>query len=172
MRILALSSIAVALVATGCVQDLSAPTPAETFPFRATVTADGTCTVQTLGRTYTSVGQVVGASLPTFSGVLENDGYHAIGCWVLADDGTDGSLILTFAGGSVGKPFEPGTYMPRFEAPYGYNDKLVSMTFRLSALPNQRLRTIDQSVGSVTIDGLLEGPKTIRVDVTVVKYDN
>lgn len=172
MRIIALSSIAAALALAGCVQDLSAPTPPETFPLRATVTADNRCTVEVLGRTYTSIGQVVGATLPTFSGSLVNDGWHAIGCWVSNTDGTDGSLILTFSGDSYQKPFEPGTYMPRFEAPYGSSGKLVSLTFRMAVLGNQRLRTINESTGSVTIEGPLSGDKTIRVDVSVVKYDN
>lgn len=171
MRIIALSSIA-ALVLSGCVQDLSAPAPPETFPLRASVTADNTCTVEVLGRTYTSIGHVVGATLPTFSGTLENQGYHAIGCWVLNSDGTDGSLLLTFSGDSYQKPFEPGTYMPRFEAPYGSTGKLVSLTFRMAVLTNQRLRSTNESTGSVTIEGLLSGAKTIRADVSVVKFDN
>lgn len=171
MRIIALSSIA-ALVLSGCVQDLSAPAPPEAFPLRATVTADNTCTVEVLGRTYTSIGHVVGATLPTFSGSLENQGYHAIGCWVLNSDGTDGSLLLTFSGDSYQKPFEPGTYMPRFEAPYGSTGRLVSLTFRMAVLTNQRLRTINESTGAVTIEGPLSGAKTIRVDVSVVKFDN
>jgi hypothetical protein len=72
----------------------------------------------------------------------------------------------------LGKPFEPGTYMPRFEAPYGSSEKLVSLTFYLQFLPNQRLRTINESSGSVTIEGPLTGAKTIHIDVGVVKYDN
>ena len=172
MRIIALSSIAAALALTGCVQDLSAPAPPETFPLRATVTADNTCTVEVLGRTYTSIGQVVGATLPTFSGSLENDGWHAVGCWVVNVDGTDGALILTFSGDSYQKPFEPGTYMPRFEAPYGSSEKLVSLTFRMAFLQDQRLRTTNESTGSVTIEGPVSGNRKISVDVSVVKYDN
>jgi len=172
MRIIALSSIAVALVLTGCVQDLSAPTPPELFPFRATITSDNSCTVETLGRTYTSIGQVRGATLPTFAGELDNDGWHAIGCWVAMSDGTDGELILTFSGDSYQKPFELGTYKPRFEPPYGSTEKLVSVSFRTVALPNQRLRTIDESSGGVTIEGTASGGKTVHVDVSVVMYEN
>jgi hypothetical protein len=170
MRIIALASIAAALVATGCVQDLSAPTPPETIPLRATITADNTCTVETLGRTYTSIGQLRGATLPTFSGALENDGWHAIGCWVAMSDGTDGDLVLTFSGNSYQKPFEPGAYTPRFEPPYGSSEKLVSVSFRSVAQQGFRLKTVDESTGGVTIEGTLSGGKTIRVDVGAIKY--
>lgn len=170
MRITALFSIA-ALVATGCVQDLSAPTPPETIPLRATITADNRCTVETLGRTFTSIGQVRGATLPTFSGSLVSDGFHAVGCWVAMADGTDGDFVLTFSGNSFQKPFELGSYLPRFEPPYGSAEKLVSVTFRTIVLPNERLKTIDQSTGGVTIETSPSGAKTIRVDVSVIKYE-
>lgn len=171
MRITALFSIG-ALVSTGCVQDLSGPTPPEAIPLRATITADNRCTVETLGRTFTSIGQVRGATLPTFSGSLASEGFHAVGCWVAMADGTDGDFVVTFSGNSFQKPFEVGSYLPRFEPPYGSAEKLVSVTFRTVALPNQRLRTIDQSTGAVTIEAGSDGTKTIRVDLSVIKYDN
>ena len=86
-------------------------------------------------------------------------------------DGTDGDFVLTFSGNSFQKPFEPGSYLPRFEPPYGSAEKLVSVTFTTVALPNQRLKTIDQSTGAVTIETGPGGAKTIRVDVSVFKYD-
>lgn len=171
MRITALFAIS-ALVSTGCVQDLSGPTPPEMIPLRATITPDNRCTVETLGRTFTSIGQVRGAVLPTFSGSLVSDGFHGVGCWVAMPDGTDGDFVLTFSGNSFQKPFEPGNYLPRFEPPYGSAEKLVSVTFRTVVLPNQRLKTIDQSTGAVTIETAPNGTKTIRVDVSVIKYDN
>jgi len=170
MRIIALSSIAAVLVATGCVQDLSAPTPLENISLRATITSDNRCTVETMGRTYTSIGQVRGATLPIFSGALQNDGWHSIGCWVAMSDGTDGELVLTFSGNSFQKPFEPGSYSPRFEPPYGSSEKLVSVSFRSVAFGNMKLKTIDQSTGGVTIEGTLNGVKTVHVDVSVIKY--
>ena len=170
MRITALFSIA-ALVGTGCVQDLSGPTPPEMIPLRATITPDNRCTVETLGRTFTSIGQVRGAVLPTFSGTLASEGFHGVGCWVAMPDGTDGDFQLTFSGDSFQKPFEPGSYLPRFEPPYGSSEKLVSVTFRTMALPDHRLKTIDQSKGSVTIESGPGGAKTIRVDVTVFQYE-
>jgi hypothetical protein len=39
------------------------------------------------------------------------------------------------------------------------------------ALPDHRLKTIDQSKGSVTIESGPGGAKTIRVDVTVFQYE-
>lgn len=171
MRITALSSIAAALVVAGCVQDLSAPPPVETIPLRATITADNRCTVETMGRTYTSIGQVRGATLPTFSGSLENSGFHAVGCWVATSDGTDGDFVLLFSGDSYQKPFELGSYLPRFEPPYGSTEKLVGVTFLTVALPDHKLKTIDQSTGGVTIEVAPGGAKTIRVDVSVIKYE-
>jgi len=170
MRITALFSIA-ALVATGCVQDLSAPIPSETIPLRATITPDNRCTVETLGKTFTSIGQVRGATLPTLTGSLESQGFHAVGCWVAMSDGTDGDFVLTFSGDSFQKPFEAGSYLPRFEPPYGSTEKLVSVVFRTQALPDHRLRTIDQSTGTVTIETGPGGAKTIRVDLSVIKFE-
>ncbi len=170
MRITALYSIA-ALVTAGCVQDLSAPTPPETIPLRATITADNRCTVETLGKTFTSIGQVRGVTLPTFTGSLESQGFHAVGCWVAMSDGTDGDFVLTFSGDSFQKPFEVGSYLPRFEPPYGSSEKLVSVVFRTQALPDHLLRTIDQSTGGVTIETGPGGARTIRVDLSVIKFE-
>jgi hypothetical protein len=86
-------------------------------------------------------------------------------------DGTDGELVLTFSGNSFQKPFEPGSYSLRFEPPYGSAEKLVSVSFRSVAFGNMKLRTIDQSTGGVTVEGQLNGAKTVRVDVTAIKYE-
>ena len=82
-----------------------------------------------------------------------------------------GDFVLTFSGNSFQKPFELGSYLPRFEPPYGSSEKLVSVTFRTQALPDHRLKTIDQSTGAVTIETGPGGAKTIRVDVSVIKYE-
>jgi hypothetical protein len=164
MRITAVCTIAAALVASGCVQDLSGPAAVETIPLRATITPDNRCTVETLGKTYTSIGQVRWVTLPTFAGSLENNGFHAVGCWVAMSDGTDGDVVLLFSGDSFQKSFEPGNYLPRFEPPYGSAEKLVGVIFRTVAVPNHLLRT-------VTIEVAPNGARTIRVDVSVVKYE-
>ena len=155
----------------GCVVQPTDPAAApETFALRATVTPDNKCTVEALGRTYTSIGQVRGAVLPTFSGSLENDGYHAIGCWVANADGTDGELVITFSGNSFQQPFPTGTFEPIFEPPFGSTEKLVSVSFRSSFFPNEKLRTNNGSGGSVVVESSPSGARTIRVDVMTIKY--
>ena len=57
---------------------------------------------------------VRGAVLPDFSGSLDNDGYHAIGCWVSNADGSDGDLIVTFS--IHRQPFPAGTIRANFRA--------------------------------------------------------
>jgi hypothetical protein len=154
----------------GCVVEPTVAPPLDTFALHATVTPDNKCTVEALGRTYTSIGQVRGAVLPTFSGSLENEGYHAIGCWVANADGTDGDLIVTFSGNSFQQPFPTGTFEPMFEAPFGSTLKLVSVSFRASFFPNEKLRTNDGSEGSVVVESALSGARTIHVDVMAIKY--
>jgi uncharacterized lipoprotein YbaY len=171
MRHFGFSSIAAALVLAGCAKETTAPVQPASVTLRATITPDNRCTVETLGQTYTSIGQVRGVVLPAFSGNLENDGYHAVGCWVAAPDGTDGDLVVLFAGNSFQKQFETGTFQPRFEPPFGATDKIVSVSFRAAVLTNQRLATVDQSTGSVVVDSDAKGNRTVRVDVTAIKYD-
>lgn len=170
MRHIAFSSVVAALAMAGCVKEPSAPAPLETFPLRATVTPDNRCTVVAEGRTYTSVGQVRGALLPAFSGTLVNDGWHAIGCWVSNADGTDGELVVQFSGNSYNLPFATGSFKPSFEPPYGSDEKIVSVSFRAQALGSEKLRTIDESAGAVTVESNAAGARTIRVDVTAIKY--
>jgi hypothetical protein len=170
MRSIATLSIATILIAAGCSKEPLAPVQLESFPLRATVSPDNVCTVEALGQTFTSTGQVRGAVLPTFSGSLENAGYHAIGCWVAASDGSDGDLILTFAGDSYQQPFPIGTFAPKFEAPYGSTEKLVSVSFTTSLLSREELKTIDQSTGAVTVESTSSGDRTIHVDVSAIKF--
>ena len=157
---------------SGCVKVSPTAPPADTqlYPLHATVTPDNTCTVQALGKTYTSVGQVVGAALPSLTGTLQNDGWHAVGCWVSNPDGSDGSLNITFSGNSFQQPFPTGTFKPTFEPPYGSTDKVVSVTFHASTYNAEMLRTIQTSGGSVVVDSSPTGERTIVVDVTAVKF--
>lgn len=167
---LAVSSLVLVGLA-GCVVQPTAPAAGpKTFALHATVTPDNKCTVEALGRTYTSIGQVRGAVLPTFSGSLENDGYHAIGCWVANADGTDGELVVTFSGNSFQQPFPTGTFEPIFEPPFGSAEKLVSVSFRASIFPNEKLRTNNGSGGTVVVESAPSGARTIRVDVMAIKY--
>ena len=154
-----------------CVKVPTDPVPVETFPLRATVTPDNHCTVEALGKTYTSIGQVRGAVLPTFTGDVKNDGLHAIGCWVSNPDGSDGDLIITFSGNSYGQPFPTGSFVPAFEAPYGSSEKIVSVSFRASSYGPHKLQTIDTSTGAVIVESGTNGARTIRVDVTAMNYE-
>lgn len=170
MRSIALSSVVTLLAFTGCVKEPSAPVLAETFALRATITSDNHCTVEARGRTYSSIGQVRGAVLPSMSGTVENAGWHAIGCWVQNADGSDGELAVVFAGDSFQKPFATGVFMPRFDPPYGSDEKFASVSFRASYLPNEKLKTVNESEGAVTVESSPNGERTIRIDVTAARY--
>jgi len=171
MKNIGISATLAILVTAGCVKEPSAPVSFEAFPLRATVTPDNHCTVEAWGRTYTSIGQVRGAVLPTFSGTLESDGYHAIGCWVSHSDGTDGELVVTFSGNSYQLPFPTGSFRPVLDPPYGSTEKIVSVSFSASFLPTVKLRTVDESSGAVTVESDATGARTIRVDVTALRWE-
>jgi hypothetical protein len=172
MRKITLTSIAVVAVAVGaCVKVPTAVPDAPEFPLRATVTPDNHCTVEALGTKYTSVGQVRGAVLPTFTGDLDNAGYHAIGCWVQNVDGSsDGDLIITFAGNSYQQPFPTGSFRPILDPPFGGTENIVSVSFHSSSYGAEKLKTVDESTGAVTVESSPTGARTIKVDVTAVKY--
>jgi hypothetical protein len=169
-----LTSIVASAVLIGlaaCVKVATDPSQVETFPLRATVTPDNHCTVEALGKTYTSIGQVRGAVLPNFMGSLESDGWHAIGCWVSNVDGSDGDLVITFSGNSYQQPFPIGSFTPTFEPPFGSAEKIVSVSFRASSYGPEKLKTITESTGTVTVESSATGARTIRVDVTAMKYE-
>jgi len=97
--LLTLAGTAAMISLAACVQVPTENTPQvqEQFPLRATITPDNHCTVEALGKTYTSVGQVRGAVLPNFTGTSEGggrDGWHVVGCWVSNVDGSDGDLVI------------------------------------------------------------------------------
>lgn len=171
-KIILTSITGAALVAiAACVKVPTEVPAAEQFPLRATVTPDNHCTVEALGKTYTSIGQVRGAVLPMFTGDLDNAGYHAIGCWVANVDGTsDGDLIITFSGNSYGQPFPTGTFKPILDPPYGSDEKIVTVSFRSSSYNAEKLKTVNESTGAVTVESAPSGARTIKVDVSAVKY--
>jgi len=166
-----LAAAAAIIGLAACVKVPTAPTQAQTFPLRATITPDNHCTVEALGKTYTSIGQVRGAVLPTFTGSLQSDGWHAVGCWVAAADGNgDGDLVITFSGNSFQLPFETGSFSPTLDPPFGGTEKIVSVSFRASAYGPEKLKTVGESTGAVTVESSSAGARTIRVDVTALKY--
>lgn len=173
MKQTVLTSIAAIAALIGLAACVKVPTDlpqVETFPLRATVTPDNHCTVEALGKTYTSIGQVRGAVLPNFTGSLESDGWHAIGCWVANVDGSDGDLVITFSGNSYQQPFATGSFKPTLDPPYGSAEKIVSVSFRASSYGPEKLKTIPESTGAVTVESSPTGERTIRVDVTAMKY--
>jgi hypothetical protein len=141
----------------------------EMVPLHAVITSDNRCTVQALGKTFVSVGQLQGAQLPAFTGTLKNDGYHSITCWVGNTDGSDGNIIVTFSGNSYQQPFPTGTFRPLFEPPWGVTDKYAGVLFMSSMLKAEQLRTIDESTGSITVETTASGT-TVTVDVTAMRY--
>ena len=173
--LLTLAGTAAMISLAACVQVPTENTPQvqEQFPLRATITPDYHCTVEALGKTYTSVGQVRGAVLPTFTGTSEGggrDGWHVVGCWVANADGSDADLVVVFSGDSRDKPFETGTFKPTFAPPFGSTEKITSVSFRASSYDHEKLLTIAESSGAVTVESSPTGARTIRVDVGAVKY--
>lgn len=165
-----LAATAAMIGLAACVKVPTENAQVETFPLRATITPDNHCTVEALGKTYTSIGQVRGAVLPTFTGSLESDGWHAVGCWVSNVDGSDGDFVVTFSGNSFQQPFATGSFTPTFEPPFGGTEKIVSVSFRASTYGAEKLKTIQESTGAVTVESSPTGARTIRVDVTATKY--
>jgi hypothetical protein len=144
-------------------------TAVEMVPLHAVITSDNRCTVQALGNTFVSVGQLQGAQLPAFTGTLKNDGYHSITCWVGGPNGSDGNIIVTFSGNSYQKPFPTGTFRPLFEPPWGVSEPYAGVLFMTSVLTGEQLRTIDESSGSITVQTTSSGT-TITIDVTAMRY--
>jgi hypothetical protein len=169
MRPIAFISLAT-LLAGGCTK-ATAPISVPMFPLSATITPDNHCTVNALGKTFSSIGQVRGATLPDFSGTLDNAGYHAVGCWVAGENGTDGDLVITFSGNSFQQPFPIGSFVPTFDPPYGSSEKIASVSFLSSSFGNVKLKTTEVSTGAVTVESALSGARTIRVDVSAMKYE-
>ena len=173
MKKIALTSMGLfAIAVAACVKVPTAVPDAQEFPLRATVTPDNHCTVEALGKTYKSIGQVRGAVLPDFKGDFVNEGYHAIGCWVANVDGSgaDGDLIITFSGDSYQQPFPTGSFKPILDPPFGGTEKIVSVSFRASTYGAEKLKTVNESTGAVTVESSSSGARTINVDVTAVKF--
>lgn len=173
LTILAGTATIIGLAACVQVPTENTPQVVEQFPLRATITPDNHCTVEALGKTYTSVGQVRGAVLPNFTGTSEGggrDGWHVVGCWVSNVDGSDGDLVVVFPGDSREQPFATGSFAPIFTPPFGSTEKVVSVSFRASTYVHEKLLTINESSGAVTVEASPTGARTIRVDVTAPKY--
>jgi len=169
MRYSLLASASVILAISAC-QESAAPEPPPTFRLTATVTDANTCSVTTMEKSFSSIGQIRGDVPTKFIGTVAEKSYHGMGCWV-ATEGGDGDLIVLFSGNNFGKPLAVGTYPLRREVlddtPLGF----ASVTFRSSQLlGGDKMRTMDNAVGSVVVEATPSGGRLIRVDVEVVRW--
>ena len=160
--------VAVIALAAGC-KEQTGPVESPTYRITATVTEDNKCTVNALGKSYSSIGQVRGDVPSKFVGTLSDKTYHGFGCWVAADQG-DGDLIVLFSGNNFGKPLKAGTYPLKLELLDDTPPNFASVNFRPSEFGADRLRTRDGAVGSVTVTETPAGGRTITVDVEAVRW--
>lgn len=164
MRLTHFTLPAALFVTAACVEQASAPIELPKHRLTATVTSDNHCTVNVMGKTYSSIGQVRGDVPSQFIGTIPDESYHGFGCWVSTDDG-DGDLIVIFSGNNLGKPLEVGQYAVQFNVYDETPRHIAAVNFRPSSLGGERLRTRDNSVGTVTVSAAPDGGRTITVDV-------
>jgi len=158
-----------ALLSAGCNPEAVAPTPLETFPLTATITEANECTVTVLGKTYQSKGQVRGDVPANFVGTLKDESYHGFGCWV-ETQGSDGDLVVLFAGNAYQKPLAVGTYPAAFEIVDETPPNTSQVTFRSGSFDGVKLITPDGARGNVIVETTPRGGRLIRVDVDVFRY--
>jgi len=77
---------------------------------------------------------------------------------------------VLFSGNNFGKPLAVGTYALSREVlddtPLGF----AAVSFRTAFLGVDKLRTMDNAVGSVVVDSTASGARRIRVDAEVVRW--
>jgi hypothetical protein len=168
MRISVLAVSAAALALAGCEKTPTAADVPPTYHLQATVTASNNCQVSVLDKNYSSVGQIRGDVPTAFVGTVANRSYHGFGCWVATNDG-DGDLVVLFSGNTLGKPLEVGTYPLVHEVLDNTPLGKAAVTFR-SSLLGDKLRTMDNAVGSVVVEKDANGSIIIRVDAEVVRW--
>ena len=164
-----LLAISAALLAVSGCKETSAPIEAPTYRLTATITENNTCTVNVLGKSYSSVNQVRGDVPAQFIGTVANESYHGFGCWV-GTDGSDGDLIVLFSGNNLGKPLAPGTYPLAQEVLDETPPKMSAVSFRPSEFGPQRLRSKDGSPGQVVVAETASGGRTVTIDVELVRW--
>jgi hypothetical protein len=138
------------------------------------VTQNTTCDVSVQDKSYSSIGQVRGDLPKAFVGTVANGGYHGFGCYVAVDGLSpakgDGDLIVLFAGNTLGKPLDPGTYQLKREilddTPLGF----ANVSFRPSDLNGDKLTSLDGAVGTVTVVATPDGGRVIRIDAHVSRW--
>lgn len=155
------------LVISACKESVAPEAPL--VRILATVTEANTCAVTTLGKSYSSVGQIKGDVPARFVGTLAGEPYHGFACWV-STSGGDGSLTVIFSGNNIGKPLAPGTYSLRQDLLFDTPPGMASVSFYTSTLGSHRLKTLDNANGSVIVEETASGGRIIRVDVDAVEY--
>ena len=164
-KLLALSAIF--FTAASC-KDAAAP-DAPKFRVTAVITDDNKCTVSAMDKTYSSSGQIRGDQPSQFIGTVADKSYHGFGCVVLTP-GADGDIRVIFSGNNVGKPLRPGVYplaQDIFDnTPLG----MASVIFNSSDYGPFKLRTLNGSPGSVTVEETAGGGRRIIVDVETVQF--
>lgn len=170
MRYQIFAASAALLGAIGCVEKVTAPENV-TPPVRltATITEANVCTVNVLNTAYQSIGQIRGDVPSKFIGTVADKSYHGFGCWV-ATSGGDGDLIVLFSGNNLGKPLAVGTYTLSNEVLDDTPAMRAQVVFRPSALGGDKLRTLDNSAGSVVVEATPTGGRIIRVNADVVRW--
>ena len=163
--VLALSAVIGGL---GCAKP-SEPVEAPTFRLTATITEDNHCTVNVLGKTYSSIGQVRGDVPSQFIGTVPDKSYHGFGCWVKTADG-DGDLVVLFAGNHLGKPLDTGTYPPKLNILDDTPLHTAAVNFRPSEFGGDKLRTKDTSTGNVRVEEVPGGGRRVIIDVDLVRW--
>ena len=164
-----LLAFAFVAAASACKTDTTAPVAGPTFRVVADVTGSNNCSVNTLNKSYSSIGQIRGDVPTKFIGTLADKSYHGFGCWV-ATDGGDADLIVVFSGNSFGKPLAVGTYGLRLDLLDDTPPMMASIRFYTASLGNDELRPLDNAVGSVVVDSSASGARRIHVDVQATRW--
>jgi|SRR5687768_4455636 len=156
------------LIASACVE-VTTPEPAAKVRLTASITDTNTCTVNLLGKTYSSANNVAGDLPSRFVGTVRDASYHGFGCWVGTSDG-DGTIVVLFSGNNFGKPLEVGTYKVGLEVLDDTPAHVASVSFGGSHFGGHKMRTTDDSAGTVIVEATPSGGRRITIDVEVVRW--
>lgn len=168
------SVLALALAASACKTNTTAPVAPPAVHVTATVSGANTCAVTTPDQSYASIGQITGDVPAKFIGTVDKN-YHGLSCWVSVDGGVsaksgDGFLNIIFSGNNYGKPLAVGTYGLRLEILDNTPSMMATIRFHPSSLGGDELRPLDNAVGSITVDSTASGARNIHVDLQAVRY--
>ncbi|MBA3727385.1 MAG: hypothetical protein H0W86_13375 [Armatimonadetes bacterium] len=168
-------AIALFAVAVSCKNDTTQPQVLPTIRLVANVTGSNTCSVNTLGTSYGSIGQIRGDVPTKFVGTLPNKGYHGFTCWVSTDggvtaNGDNGFINVIFSGNTYGKPLDVGTYALRFEILDDSPPMTATIRFHPASMNNDELRPLDNTVGNIVVDSTASGVRNVHIDLEAVRW--